>query len=94
MTRTPTERLLQQQGLGSLWRWHAIRFPQVRPFMGVRTTSPCAPTGWMRRSVLHLASRAGHGWVSMGGACTHAPMRMAGTLAVAWGHAMLKHGGC
>ena len=38
-----------------------------------------------RQSVLRLAPGPGHGWVGVGVAVTHAPKRIAGTLAVAWG---------
>ena len=48
-------------------------------------TSTFAPTGQARQSVLRLAPGPGHGWVGVGVAVTHAPTRMAGPLAVAWG---------
>jgi hypothetical protein len=51
----------------------------------VRTTSTFAPTGQARQSVLRLAPGPGHGWVGVGVAFKHAPKRITGTLAVAWG---------
>jgi len=53
--------------------------------MRVRPTSTVAPTGPVRPSVLRLAPGPGHGWGGVGVAATHAPKRMAGPLAVAWG---------
>jgi hypothetical protein len=76
---------LADQGLWSPRLWHAIRSQQVHPIMRVRTTSTVAPTGQARQSVLRLAPGPGHGWVGVGVAFTHAPKRIAGTLAVAWG---------
>ena len=53
--------------------------------MRVRPTSTFAPTGQAPLPVLRLAPGPGHGWVGAGVAVTHAPKRMAGPLAVAWG---------
>jgi len=78
-------RTLADQGLGRPRRWHAIRSQQVHPGMRVRTPSTVAPTGPVRPSVLRLAPGPGHGWGGVGVAATHAPTRMAGPLAVAWG---------
>jgi hypothetical protein len=76
---------LADQGVGSPRLWHAIRSQQVHPIMRVRPTSTVAPTGQAPLPVLRLAPGPGHGWVGAGVAVTHAPKRMAGTLAVAWG---------
>jgi len=85
LPRDQEVRTLADQGLGRPRRWHAIRSQQVHPIMRVRTPSTVAPTGQARQSVLRLAPGPGHGWVGVGVAVTHAPKRMAGTLAVAWG---------
>jgi hypothetical protein len=76
---------LADQGVWSPRLWHAIRSQQVHPIMRVRPTSTVAPTGQAPLPVLRLAPGPGHGWVGAGVAFTHAPKRMAGTLAVAWG---------
>ncbi len=76
---------LADQGLWSPRRWPAIRSQQFHPIMRVRTTSTVAPTGQAPLPVLRLAPGPGHGWVGVGVAFTHAPRRIAGTLAVAWG---------
>jgi hypothetical protein len=55
------------------------------PSCGCVTTSTFAPTGQAPLSVLRLAPGPGHGWVGVGVAVKHAPKRIAGTLAVAWG---------
>jgi hypothetical protein len=85
LPRDQEVRTLADQGLGRPRRWHAIRSQQVHPIMRVRTPSTVAPTGPVRPSVLRLAPGPGHGWVGAGVAFTHAPTRMAGPLAVAWG---------
>ena len=76
---------LADQGLWSPRRWHAIRSQQDHPGMRVRPTTTVAPTGPVRPSVLRLAPGPGHGWGGVGVAATHAPKRIAGPLAVAWG---------
>jgi hypothetical protein len=76
---------LADQGLWSPRLWHAIRSQQFHPIMRVRPTSTVAPTGQAPLPVLRLAPGPGHGWVGAGVAVTHAPKRIAGTLAVAWG---------
>jgi len=76
---------LADQGLWSPRLWHAIRSQQFHPIMRVRPTSTVAPTGPVRQAVLRRAPGPGHGWVGAGVAFTHAPKRIAGTLAVAWG---------
>jgi hypothetical protein len=76
---------LADQGVWSPRRWHAIRSQQFHPIMRVRPTSTFAPTGQVRQAVLRLAPGPGHGWVGVGVAFKHAPKRIAGTLAVAWG---------
>jgi len=78
-------RVRADQGVGRPRRWHAIRSQQVHPIMRVRTTSTVAPTGQAPLPVLRLAPGPGHGWVGVGVAFTHAPKRLAGTRAVAWG---------
>jgi hypothetical protein len=85
LPRDQEVRTLADQGLGRPRRWHAIRSQQFHPIMRVRTPSTVAPTGPVRPSVLRLAPGPGHGWVGAGVAVTHAPKRIAGTLAVAWG---------
>jgi hypothetical protein len=85
LPRDQEVRTLADQGLGRPRRWHAIRSQQVHPIMRVRTSSTVAPTGPVRPSVLRLAPGPGHGWGGAGVAVTHAPKRMAGPLAVAWG---------
>jgi hypothetical protein len=85
LPRDQEVRTLADQGVGRPRLWHAIRSQQVHPIMRVRTTSTVAPTGQARQSVLRLAPGPGHGWVGVGVAVTHAPKRIAGPLAVAWG---------
>jgi hypothetical protein len=85
LPRDQEVRTLADQGLGRPRRWHAIRSQQVHPIMRVRTPSTVAPTGQAPLPVLRLAPGPGHGWVGAGVAFTHAPKRMAGPLAVAWG---------
>jgi hypothetical protein len=76
---------LADQGVWSPRLWHAIRSQQFHPIMRVRPTSTVAPTGQAPLPVLRLAPGPGHGWVGAGVAFTHAPKRIAGPLAVAWG---------
>ena len=85
LPRDQEVRTLADQGVGRPRRWHAIRSQQVHPIMRVRPTSTVAPTGQAPLPVLRLAPGPGHGWVGVGVAFTHAPKRLAGTRAVAWG---------